>query len=80
MAATTLSFNCASEQPGNDYHRLSWLTDAGLPPPQKRVPLPRQITFQRKRANRQVVNEEQLLALLGEFGEVRRPISAESTL
>jgi protein O-GlcNAc transferase len=43
------------------------------------VPLPRQITFQRKRANRRVMNEEQLLALLGEFGEVRRPIFAEST-
>ena len=36
-----------------------------------RTPLPRVITFQRKRANRRVVNEEALLALLAEFGEVR---------
>ena len=43
----------------------------GLPPPAMRTPLPRVITFQRKRANRRVVNEAALLALLAEFGEVR---------
>ncbi len=32
--------------------------------------MPRVITFQRKRANRRVVNEEQLISLLKEFGEV----------
>ncbi len=42
----------------------------GLAPPQKRAPLPRQITFQRKRANRRVVNEDQLISLLKEFGQV----------
>ena len=44
---------------------------AGLDPPEKQVPMPRHITFQRKRANRRVVNEEQLIELLREFGEVR---------
>ena len=44
---------------------------AGLVPPRKQVPLNRHITFQRKRANRRVVNEEQLMELLKEFGEVR---------
>ncbi|PRW56929.1 glycosyltransferase family 61 [Chlorella sorokiniana] len=43
----------------------------GLPTPRKRSPLPRVITFQRKRANRRVVNEPELLKMLGEFGEVR---------
>lgn len=42
-----------------------------LPPPRLRQPLPRTITFQRKRANRRVVNEEALLKMLAEFGEVR---------
>ncbi|CAL8471513.1 g11055 [Coccomyxa elongata] len=41
----------------------------GLPPPTKR-PVPRVITFQRKRANRRVINEEQLVMLLQEFGQV----------
>ena len=44
----------------------------GLPPPTLRAPLPRVITFQRKRANRRVVNEPELLNMLAEFGEVRR--------
>ncbi|KAL4450135.1 hypothetical protein ABPG77_010804 [Micractinium sp. CCAP 211/92] len=43
----------------------------GLPPPKLRKPLPRTITFQRKRANRRVVNEPELLSMLREFGEVR---------
>lgn len=42
----------------------------GLPPPKLRKPLPRTITFQRKRANRRVVNEAELLSMLSEFGEV----------
>ncbi|KAL4853094.1 hypothetical protein ACK3TF_005878 [Chlorella vulgaris] len=42
-----------------------------LPPPRLRQPLPRTITFQRKRANRRVVNEAELLSMLAEFGEVR---------
>ena len=29
------------------------------------------ITFQRKRANRRVINEDRLIALLREFGEVQ---------
>jgi hypothetical protein len=41
-----------------------------LPPPTKRS-VPRLITFQRKRANRRVVNEEQLISLLKEYGQVR---------
>ena len=43
---------------------------AGLPPPAPRQPVPRVITFQRKRANRRVINEEGLLELLSEFGQV----------
>ena len=50
-----------------------WLYHTGLAPPQKRAPLPRQITFQRKRANRRVINEDQLIHLLQEFGEVLHP-------
>ncbi|GBF94574.1 hypothetical protein Rsub_06689 [Raphidocelis subcapitata] len=42
----------------------------GLPPPAPRAAVPRTVTFQRKRANRRVVNEAQLLALLSEFGAV----------
>ena len=47
----------------------------GLSPPEKQMPMPRHITFQRKRANRRVVNEEQLIELLREFGEVRASIA-----
>ncbi|PSC72084.1 EGF domain-specific O-linked N-acetylglucosamine transferase [Micractinium conductrix] len=43
----------------------------GLPPPQARKPVPRVITFQRKRANRRIVNEPEFLSMLAEFGEVR---------
>lgn len=49
------------------------LPQYNLPPPRLRQPLPRTITFQRKRANRRVVNEEELLAMLHEFGEVWLP-------
>jgi hypothetical protein len=48
---------------------MSWLGAAGLPPPAAR-PVPRVITFQRKRANRRVINEEQLLSLLSAYGTV----------
>ncbi len=41
-----------------------------LPEPAPR-PVPRIITFQRKRANRRIINEERFLDLLREFGEVR---------
>ena len=44
---------------------------AGLPEPAARQPLPRVITFQRKRANRRVLNEDQLVALLRRYGEVQ---------
>ncbi len=53
-------------------HPSTSATQYGLPTPRKRSPLPRVITFQRKRANRRVVNEAALLKMLGEFGEVRR--------
>jgi len=43
----------------------------GLPPPAPRALIPRTITFQRKSANRRVLNEEELIALLKEFGEVK---------
>ena len=33
--------------------------------------MPRVITYQRKRANRRIVNEEGFLRMLREFGEVR---------
>jgi protein O-GlcNAc transferase len=33
--------------------------------------VPRVITFQRKRANRRIVNEEGLLALLAQYGQLR---------
>jgi protein O-GlcNAc transferase len=44
---------------------------AGLPPPAARRRVPRVITFQRKRANRRIVNEEGLLALLRQYGQLR---------
>ena len=34
-------------------------------------PVPRVITYQRKRANRRIVNEEGFVRMLREFGEVR---------
>ncbi|KAK9828787.1 hypothetical protein WJX72_002076 [[Myrmecia] bisecta] len=43
----------------------------GLPPPRKSGPVPRIITFQRKRANRRIINEERFVDMLQEFGEVR---------
>ena len=43
---------------------------ADLPAPQAGGPVPRVITFQRKRANRRVINEDQLVRMLREFAEV----------
>ncbi|KAK9813868.1 hypothetical protein WJX73_002532 [Symbiochloris irregularis] len=43
----------------------------GLPEPGSRREVPRVITFQRKRANRRVINEDRLIHMLREFGEVR---------
>ncbi|CAL5223424.1 g5938 [Coccomyxa viridis] len=59
-----------SSQDAQDFRARIYARN-GLAPPQKRAPLPRQITFQRKRANRRVVNEDQLISLLKEFGQVR---------
>jgi hypothetical protein len=52
------------------YHRPCCVR-AGLPPPAARRRVPRLITFQRKRANRRIVNEEGLLALLAQYGQLR---------
>uniref|UniRef100_A0A7S3QL56 Glycosyltransferase 61 catalytic domain-containing protein n=1 Tax=Dunaliella tertiolecta TaxID=3047 RepID=A0A7S3QL56_DUNTE len=43
----------------------------GLPPPQPRAAMPRIITYQRKRANRRVLNEDELIALLRNYGELQ---------
>jgi len=43
----------------------------GLPAPVKRRRVPRVITFQRKRANRRIVNEAELLQLMSQYGAVR---------
>lgn len=42
-----------------------------LPAPARPPPVPRVTTFQRKSSNRRVVNEEELLHLLSQYGEVR---------
>ncbi len=58
---------------------------AGLPEPAP-GPVPRVITYQRKSANRRIVNEASFIRLLREFGEARRaralwrPDSAPSVL
>lgn len=53
---------------------------AGLPKPTKPRRVPRTITFQRKRANRRVINEAALLELLGSYAPVRcAPASASSS-
>ncbi|KAI8470588.1 MAG: hypothetical protein J3K34DRAFT_385246 [Monoraphidium minutum] len=43
----------------------------GLPRPAKPDVIPATVTFQRKRANRRVLNEDALLKLLGSYGDVR---------
>lgn len=45
---------------------------AGLPEPQLRERVPRIITFQRKRANRRIANEEMLIKMLRQYGDVSR--------
>ena len=63
--------SCTSKFLGNDQHhtKISVLY-ADLAPPQPGRPVPRVITFQRKRANRRVINEDQLVRMLREFAEV----------
>ena len=39
--------------------------------------MPRVITYQRKRANRRIVNEEGFIRVLREFGEVRSSARAQ---
>ena len=51
--------------------KLSRFADAELPPPVP-APVPRRILFQRKRANRRIMNEDMFVSMLREFGEVRR--------
>jgi len=53
----------------HDTEALVWR--AGLPEPAP-GPVPRIITYQRKRANRRIVNEAGFIRLLREFGEARR--------
>ena len=45
--------------------------DTGLPVPKPRTTIPRIITYQRKRANRRILNEEEFIAMLKEFGELQ---------
>lgn len=47
---------------------------ADLPPPMPQ-PAPRTILFQRKRANRRILNEHMFLNVLREFGEVGFPFN-----
>ncbi len=54
--------------PNESYSRLCVFAD--LPAPESGRPVPRVITFQRKRANRRVINEDQLVRMLREFAEV----------
>ncbi|KAL0050159.1 hypothetical protein WJX82_005404 [Trebouxia sp. C0006] len=51
--------------------RASMYKQYYLPFPESGRPVPRVITFQRKRANRRVINEDQLVRMLREFAEVR---------
>lgn len=43
---------------------------SGLPPPSLRPIIPRLITYQRKRANRRILNEQELIDLLSTYGEL----------
>ena len=52
------------------------VTNAELPPPVP-APVPRRIMFQRKRANRRIMNEDMFVNMLREFGEVRRRSAME---
>ncbi len=46
------------------------MPDADLAPPVP-APVPRTILYQRKRANRRILNEEMFLKVLAEYGQVR---------
>lgn len=46
------------------------MLDADLTPPVP-APVPRTILYQRKRANRRILNEEMFLKVLAEYGQVR---------
>lgn len=48
---------------------LRW--HAGLPPPEPRPTVPHIITFQRKSANRRIINEPEFIELLKTYGELR---------
>ena len=50
---------------------------AGLPPPTVRPSVPRLITFQRKRANRRIINEEEVVELLKTYGPLEVCICVE---
>ena len=43
----------------------------GLPVPKPREVIPRIITYQRKRANRRILNEPEFIEMLKEFGELQ---------
>ena len=51
---------------------------ADLAPPVP-APVPRTILFQRKRANRRIMNEERFIDMLREFGEVRPPLPRQKS-
>ncbi|KAJ9523194.1 hypothetical protein QJQ45_023985 [Haematococcus lacustris] len=51
--------------------RAAVYSQYGLPPPAPRSPIPRVITFQRKRANRRILNEPDLLKLLARYGQLQ---------
>lgn len=50
---------------------LTHVEHTGFPPPARRRRVPRVITFQRKRANRRIINEDGLLHLLSQYGHIR---------
>lgn len=64
---TFLSTKVAREFRGLIYQQY------GFPVPisKKRVNIPHAITYQRKRANRRILNEEEFIEMLKEFGDVR---------
>ncbi|GAX80047.1 hypothetical protein CEUSTIGMA_g7486.t1 [Chlamydomonas eustigma] len=62
---TFTTYDAAKEFRGLIYQQY------GLPPPQPRQVIPRIITYQRKRANRRILNEEAFIEMLKEFGELQ---------
>lgn len=56
------------------------MANADLAPPQTGKPVPRVITFQRKRANRRVINEAQLVRMLQEFADEVGSVPACATV